>query len=394
MPGRHVTCRAPRRRSLAAWKRLLPAAALLLFLGLLGWQTVAAQNVSDEIQLRREKMELEKARFLAEQAKVNDINARVKHYRELRASIPFLSIPGTTNIIRVYINNHDLKKTARQLFDLTDGANDETFEKGYWSTVKWLNQAEEYRYGAPEYGALDAEDPDENLAIFPNIRKSGLKAVVAKLTSEDSTLARQFTTHAVRAYRRRLREEVERLVLEVGEPPDVTGPNSLSGETRFALFTKVISETRETLPPRELDETSIFINTERPDVVVNSEAVLERTPVAFSLREGVNMLAENYAGYDVDYQPGRVVFSPEGGPMAFFGGRTTSGKARTQLGLYFSFSQTLDNLFVLNQTAFAAFASDEAPPVNGGLVNGGLHFDLGYFSVTGLVGLAAFNVLD
>jgi hypothetical protein len=120
---------------------------------------------------------------------------------------------------------------------------------------------------------------------------------------------------------------------------------------------------------------------------------LEPAPPAWALRQEVTMLDPQYEGYNARYAPGNFELLPEAGPMAFFGGRDQAGNSRTQPGLYFSFSQKLWHLLVLNETAFAAFSAADAPDVNGGSLNAGVDIDIGPFGVAGMAGYAAHNAL-
>ena len=155
---------------------LLLVAGILMTPGPTSAQTPPA--TSEEIQKRREEMERKKREYFREKARAESFNKRVARYVALRDSIPFLTVPGTTNLVRVYVNRHDVKEIARDLYFLTDGATEQGFQDSYWQDFLIINQADRYADKVVEYGPLDAEAPDDNIAVFINIRKQGTEAVV------------------------------------------------------------------------------------------------------------------------------------------------------------------------------------------------------------------------
>ena len=382
-----------RRRASRVWLRRVLVIAALGAPQAVPAQTSNPAPLSDEIQLRREDMEKRKQDYLREKALVEDFNARVARYKQIREAVPLLTVPGTTNLLRMYVNRHDLRDVSRQLYFLTDGASEEGFQRDYWPTILKLNQAGEYDGGLPLYGELLPDAPDDNNAVLLNIRKVGLQAVPSELTSEDSLLAQQLTDPAVRAYKRRLRESVRVAAEEAGAPPGVTGPQSMNAAPQVALFGGLVTEVRDEFPPRRPDETSIYANAERGPVVLAAPIATEPTPPALAMRYGVNMLGPEYEGYDTTYRPGKFVLQPEAGAMAFYGGRNPAGNPTTQPGLYFAFNQRLYNFLLFNESAFAAFSADDGPAVNGGVLNAGIELSPGQFTVAGMFGLAAFNVV-
>lgn len=350
----------------------------------------------EEIQRNREEMERKKLEYREEKARVDDLNRRVDEYKRLRETIPFTNVQGTSNLIQVYVNRHDVRQIARQLYDLTTNATPEGFERNYWRTFLFLNRADKYMGGMPQYGTFDPQHPEDNVAVFPNIRKRGLEAVVAEIATADTAWAMQLTAPVVEAYKKRLQERVMKTALEVGEPPPVVGPERMSGENVVPLFAKAATEPSSTYPARRItDETRLAAvqNTERPPVNVNQPISLEPAPPAWALQHEVTMLGPDYKGYNVEYQPGNFQLLPEGGAMAFFGGRDRFGNPRTQPGLYFGFNQRLWKLLLLNQTAFAAFSAGDAPAVNGGVLNAGVDLAVGPLSLAALVGYAAYNTV-
>ncbi len=385
--------RAPHRaRAFSRAIGVAPWLALLLF----AVSSRAQQPLPDEIQRQREDMERRKIEYKEEKALVDDLNARVERYKQLRESIPFTGIPGTSNLLQVHVNRHDVREVAHELYFLTTDATPEGFEREYWRTFLVLNQADQYPGGVPQYGTFDASHPEENVAVFPNIRKRDMSAVVAELAIPDTAFAMQYTSPVVAAYERRLRERVLKESMEAGEPPLPTGPSSMPGTNASPLLTAGPKEPSDTYPPRRItDETSLAAagRVERQPVPVAREIALDPAPPAWALGQEVTMLGAGYQGYETEYQPGNFELLPEGGAMAFFGGRDSQGNAKTQPGLYFSFNQKLWHLLVLNEMAFAAFGSGDAPPVNGGSLGAGIDFESGPVGVTGLVGLTAFNTI-
>jgi hypothetical protein len=372
---------------------------LLLTMGVLLGPTLAQAQETlspEEIQKRREEIERQKRQYQREKAMAEDFNKRVARYVALRDSIPFLTVPGTTNLVRVYVNQHDVEEIARDLYFLTDGATEQGFQHDYWKPFLIINQADRYADNMIEYGPLDADAPDDNIAVFINIRKQGISAVIPTLTANDSALAKQLTDPAVRAHKRRLRELVERLALEAGPPPPTIAPAAPSGETRFAMFREKQDEPENIWPPRRItDESSMMyaFAEERSDVDITQPISLEPAPPSVMLSRGINMLGPDYQGYDTRYEPKTFQLHPEAGAMGFYGGRDPLGNPQTQPGLYFSFNQKLWNILLFNETAFAAFSSGNAPAVNGGILNVGFDYDFDYFTLAGMVGIAGYNVI-
>lgn len=370
-----------------------------LAVGLLAVASVAAQDapLSEEVQRNREEMERKRAEYHAERARVADFNARVERYKQLRDELPLTSVPGTTNLVQMLVNRHNVREVARQIYNITNDATDANFVRDYWSHFLVLNQAHKYDGGVPLYGELDPERPDENVAVFPNIRKRGLEAVVARVDSVDILFGQNLSQPAVEYYRRRLRAEVEQLVLDVGTPdPPTRGPKRLSGETRVALFRQMQKEPKDVYPPRRVtDETLLAAahRVERDPVNIHDELELDPAPPAWALRQEITALGTDYQGYNVAYEPGNFELQPEGGAMAFFGGRNPRGESATQPGVYFSFNQKIFHFLLFNQTAFAAFSASDAPSVNGGALNAGIDIDLGRLNFAGMVGVTAFNVV-
>ncbi len=368
----------------------------LLFLGVGPVLAQAPPPSPDDIQRNRDEMERKKVEYQEEKSRVEDLNARVERYKQLRDTIPFTSVPGTSNLVQVHVNRHDVRDVAKQLYFLTNDATPEGFERDYWRTFLVLNQADEYMGGMPQYGTFDPQRPEENVAIFPNVRKRGLSAVVAEIATPDTAFAFQYTAPVVAVYEKRLRERVNKESLEVGEPPPVAGPASMPGVNTIPLFAAAKTEPADKYPPRRIvDETRLAAaaRVERRAVPVALAVELEPAPPAWALRQEVTMLDPGYEGYNTQYAPGNFELLPEGGPMAFFGGRDQAGNPRTQPGLYFSFNQKLWHLLLLNETAFTAFSAGDAPAVNGGSLNAGVDVDIGPFSVAGMVGYAAYNAL-
>ncbi len=235
------------------------------------------------------------------------------------------------------------------------------------------------------------------MAVFPNIRKRGLEAVVAQIDTTDILFGAQYSQPAVEYYRRRLRAEVERLAIEVGQPdPPTRGIQQMSGEARVALFMRLQDEPKDVYPPRRITDVTLLAaanRVERDPVNLENDIVLDPAPPAWALRQEITALGTDYQGYNVTYEPGNFQLQPEGGAMAFFGGRNPRGESATQPGVYFSFNQKLFHFLLLNQTAFAAFSASDAPSVNGGSLNGGLDIDFGPLNVAGMVGITAFNVV-
>jgi len=350
----------------------------------------------DEIQRQREEMERRKIEYREEKARVEDLNARVERYKHLRESIPFTNVQGTSNLVQVHVNRHDVREVARQIYFLTTDASEDGFERDYWRAFLTLNQADKYPNGMPQYGTFDPSHPDENVAVFPNVRKRELSAVVAEIATIDTAFAMQLTTPVVAAYERRLRERVATQSLESGEPPLPAGPATMPGENTLPLLAAGAKEPKDTFPPRRVtDETSLAAagRVERQPVPVNHEIALEPAPPTWALGQEITMLGPGYSGYDAQYQPGDFELMPEAGAMAFFGGRDPLGNPRTQPGVYFAFNQKVWHLLAFSEMAFAAFEAGDAKAVNGGSLNAGIDYELGALGAAVLVGYAAFNTV-
>ena len=383
-------------------ERKLPGRALPALLCALPWLTAAVvwaqqpQPNPDEIQRQREELERRRIEYKGEKARVDDLNARVERYKKLRESIPFSNVPGSSNLLQVYVNRHDVQDVARQLYFLCTDATEEGFKRDYWRPFLVLNQGDKYPGGVPEYGPFDVQHPEENVAVFPNVRKRDLSAVVAEIATADTAVALQVTTPVVQAYERRLRERVAKQSLGAGVPPPVTGPASMPGENTLPLLAAGAKEPHDTYPPRRItDEASLAASgrVERKPVPVDREIALDPAPASWALGQEVTMLGAGYEGYNTSYEPGNFELLPEGGPVAFFGGRDPLGNPRTQPGLYFSFNQKLWHLLLLNEMAFAAFSAGDAPAVNGGSLNAGLDYEIGPVGGAALIGYAAFNTI-
>jgi hypothetical protein len=354
----------------------------------------AQAPTQEEIQKNREQMEKKKQEYYGERAKVEEFNTKVERYKQLRESIPFSAVVGTSNLVQVYISRQNTRDICQQLYGLADTGKPGGFDH-YWRTFLALNQGNKYDGGVPLYGPLDPTHPEENVAVFPNIRKHGLEAAVAVPTREDTAFAYQLTAPVVAAYERRLREGVNQKAAALAAPADPSGPATMNAEPQVELFRGQQAEPAATYPPRRItDETQLAAanRVERKPVPVDQAIALDPAPPAWALRQEVNMLGPNYQGYNVEYQPGNFELLPEGGAMAFFGGRDAQGEAATQPGVFFSFNQKIYHLLLFSETAFAAFSAADAPAVNGGNIGGGLDFDIGMFNIAGTVGISAFNV--
>lgn len=357
-------------------------------------QSRAQAPSPEEIQKNREQMEKKKQDYYGERAKVQEFNAKVERYKQLRETIPFSAVVGTSNLVQAYINRQNVRDICQQLYSLADTGKPGGFDK-YWRSFLALNQGNKYDGGVPIYGSLDPTHPEENVAVFPNIRKHELEAVVAVPAREDTALAYQLTAPVVAAYERRLREGVNQKVAALEAPADAAGPAKVDVEPKVALFRGQQTEPLTTYPPRKItDETQLAAagRIERKPVPVDLAVVLDPAPPAWALRQEVNMLGPNYQGYNVEYKPGNFELLPEGGAMAFFGGRDAQGQPATQPGVFFSFNQKVYHLLLFSESAFAAFSAADAPAVNGGNIGGGLDFDIGMFNIAGTVGVSAFNV--
>lgn len=347
---------------------------------------------SEEIQRQREEAEQRQREYLEQKGRVDRINAKVAEYKRLMETVPFELVPGTTNLVQVYVNGHDVRDVARRIYNVSDGATDAGFAGSYWPMFLALNHAKQYDGGVPLYGRLDPESPDKNIAVFQNVRKQDYSAVVAGVTSQDSALALGITQDAVLAYRKRLADEVERIAVSGGLVPEVApGPASLPAEVRYAIFGGMPSETRAQYPPRR--QAQSVAGSSKDSVLADRPAPLEPMPPAYALRQGVNMLGPQYEGYNLQYTPERLSMQPEIGPIVFLGGRDPLGNARTQPGVYFALNQRLFNFLLLNESAYVAFSAGDAPGVNGGSLSAGLDFDFGIVNIAGMVGLMGMRVV-
>ena len=348
---------------------------------------------SEEIQRQREETERRQREYLAEKSRVDRINAKVAEYKRLMETIPFELVPGTTNLVQVYVNGHDVRDVARRIYNVSDGATDAGFASQYWPMFLALNHAKQYDGGLPLYGRLDPESPDKNLAVFQNVRKQEYSAVVAEVTSQDSALALGITQEAVLAYRKRLVDDVQKMAARGGVVNEIQpGPPSLPAEANFALFAGMPSEPQAQYPPRRLPPSTLGYSS-KDSVLADRPAPLDPMPEAWVLRQGVNMLGPQYEGYNLDYTPERLSMQPEVGPIAFMGGRDAEGNPCTQPGLFFALNQRLFNFLLLNESAYVAFSAGGAPGVSGGSLSAGLDFDLRYVNIAGMVGLTGMRVV-
>lgn len=379
-----------RRRHSFAW--ILVACGLAL--GLTPLSGSRAQNPSsEEIQRQREQSEQRRREYLEQKARVDRINAKVAEYKRLMEEVPFELFPGTTNLVQVYVNGHDVRDVARRIYNISDGATDSGFSNSYWPMFLALNHGKQYDGGVPLYGRLDPESPDKNIAVFPNVRKQEFSAVVATITSQDSALALGVTQEAVFAYRQRLIDDVERITAKGGAIQDVApGPARLPAEVHYELFAGLPTETREQYPPRrEVQSSTVYMS--KDSVLAGRPAPLEPMPPAWALRQGINMLGPQYEGYNLKYTPEHLAMQPEVGPLVFLGGRDPLGNPRTQPGVYFGLNQRLFGFLLTSQSAFVVFRAGDAPGVNGGNLNVGLDVDFGIINLAGMVGLTAIRVV-
>jgi hypothetical protein len=379
-----------------------PRRSTILFLGLLAIgatrvERAAAESpptpppTSEDIQRKREEEERERLKYEAEKARVDRINERVRQYKELMARIPFEPVPNTSNMVQVFMNGQDIHDIANKIYSVSDDASDAGFRSSYWPMVLFLNRAKDYDTGLPQYGRLDPQTPENNVALFPNVRKVGFKAVVAQIENADSSMALQMTAPVVLAYRKRLTEQVANLTSRAGDVPEATGPASMPGDLTVALFQGMQAEPKDTYPPRRLQQPAALTSTD--PVSVDRPAPLEPMPPAWSLRQGVNMLGPTYEGYNLQYKPDHFDMAPEFAPMAFMGGRDPQGNPRTQPGMHFGLNQRFFKFLLVNESAFVAFSAGDAPGVNGISANAGLDFNLSMFNLAGLVGVTGLNVI-
>jgi hypothetical protein len=294
-------------------------------------------------------------------------------------------------MVQVYMNGHDLRNVARQIYDVSDGATDAGFQSSYWPMVLWLNGARAYHTGLPQYGKLEPQAAETNVALFPNVRKQGYKAVVAPILNADSALAQQMVMPVVEAYKKRLDEDVLRLAQRSGDVFVPAPPPSLPGENHVALFQGLQTEPLEQYPPRRLTTPSQFVSTD--PVAVDRPVPLDPAPPAWALRQGVNMLGPNYEGYNMQYQPNKFDLAPEFAPIAMMGGRDALGNARVQPGFHFGLNQRFFKYLRVNEAAFVAFEAGDAPPMNGGSLNAGLGATFGPVDLSGMAGVMGVNVV-
>ena len=348
---------------------------------------------SEEIQRQREQAEQQRREYLEQKARVDRINARVAEYKRLMETVPFELVPGSTNLVQVYVNGHDVRDVARRIYEVADGASDAGFANSYWPMFLALNHAKQYDGGVPLYGRLDPESPDKNIAVFPNVRKQEFSAVVATITSQDSAMALGVTQEAVFAYRKRLADDVQRIFTLGGPVREVEpGPARLPAEVRYAIFEGLPNQTRSLYPPRRRAQTAT-VTMSTDSVLADRPAPLEPMPPAWVLRQGINMLGPQYEGYNLHYTPEHLAMQPEVGPLVFLGGRDPLGNARTQPGVYFGLNQRLFGFLLISQSAFVVFRAGDAPGVNGGNLNAGLDIDFGIVNLAGMVGLTGLRVV-
>lgn len=362
-----------------------------LLLALLAAGAAWAQT-PEQIQRRREEAERKQLDYLAQKDRVEAINARVREYKRLMASTPFELAPGTVNMVQVYVNGHNIREIAHALYFVANEATEEGFASSYWPMVLYLNRAADYDGGIPKYGPLDPHAPENNIAVFPNIRKQEYVAVVATVSSADSALAQQLATGPLVSYRKRLEDEVARLYALGGEVQLPRGPERFSGEPRLTLFRPLPTEPLAEFPPRRSSSTGDIVLASTDPVPVDRVVPLDPTPPAWLLRQGVNMLGSSYEGYNVKYTPERLDLQPEAGPIVFLGGRDHRGNPRTQPGAYFALNQRVFGFLLLNQSAFVVWSAADAPSVNGGSVSAGLDFDVGALNFAGMAGLTGLRV--
>jgi hypothetical protein len=351
----------------------------------------AQEPASEAIQRQRDEAERQKAEYLEEKARVDHINARVQEYKDAMARIPFEPVPNTSNLIQVFMNGHDLQQVARQIYALADDGSESGFSGSYWPIVVYLNRAKDYHTGMPSYGKLDPQSPENNVALFPNIRKQGYKAVVAQVAAEDSVLSQQLTAPVVLAYQKRLAEEVTQLASRGGEVRLPAAPASMPGVNNQPLFKGLPTEPRSEYPARRVTTASALVSTD--PVPVDRSVPLDPAPPAWSLRQGVNMLGPDYQGYNLGPSSNKFELAPEFAPIAFLGGRDPLGNPHTQPGMHFGLNQRFFGFLLTNESAFVAFAAGDAPSMNGGSLNIGLDIDLGVFNLAALAGMAGLNVI-
>lgn len=384
-----------RRRGPVSTRSAAVFVSALLGIVVCGSAALRAQIQSpEEIQRQREEAERRRIEYLDQKRKVDHINARVRQYKKLMDSVPFTLVPGTSNMVQVYVNGHDIHDVAQRLYFVSDGATESGFSSFYWPLVLFLNQASTYDGGMPRYGKLDPQRSENNVAVFPNVRKQGDVAVVAQITGADSALALQLTSPVVAAYRQRLQEEVERLAALGGDVELLPGPSRMPDEAQRDPYRPVQTEPKPEYPPRRIVTAGSSTQLASTDPVpVDRSAPLEPAPPAWSLRQGVNMLGPSYEGYNMQYAPDHLDLSPEVGPVAFLGGRDSFGMPHTQPGMLFGLSQRAFKFLLLNESALVVFSTAGAPAVNGVNLSTGLDFDVLGINLSGMVGLTSLRVV-
>jgi hypothetical protein len=374
-------------------------ALLAVLLGFAALQPLAARAQApatpEEIQRQREASERRKLDYLDQKRKVDHINKRVREYKQLMGAVPFEPLPNTTNLVEVYVNGHDIHDVAHKLYFLSDGSDEVGFARYFWPKVLELNRAGEYDDGLPLYGRLDPQAPENNVALFPNVRRQEFIAVVSQVSSEDSALAMALTAPVVQAYHKRRQEELDRLAASAGEVTQGETPVTLSTEPIVALFRGEPTEPKETYPRRRTAAPTpgSIAPAEVTMVTVDQEVPLEPAPPAWSLRQGINMLGPKYEGYNMKYVPDRFDVMPEVAPIALLGGRDPEGLPHTQLGLTFGLNERFFSFLLTNESAFVAWSRGGAPSVTGGSLSAGLDLQVGPFNLAGMAGLTAIQVV-
>ena len=157
------------RHSTSGWVRraVLAAAALALPAAL-----AAQAPSSEEIQRQREESERQRREYLDEKARVDAINERVRQYKELMRTIPFEPVPGTSNLVQVYMNGHDLRDVATRIYNVSDDASPAGFNSAYWPEVLFLNRAKDYDTGVKKGRALIEQYQDRYPRAMECLAKS------------------------------------------------------------------------------------------------------------------------------------------------------------------------------------------------------------------------------
>jgi hypothetical protein len=157
------------------------------------------------------------------------------------------------------------------------------------------------------------------------------------------------------------------------------------------MFPGTPTEPQSEYPSRKSSNPRLY--TTEGNVPVELAVVLDPAPPASALRHGINMLGPEYQGYDLEYQPGKVLLQPEVGAIAFLGGRNAAGEAVTQPGTYLAFNQRLFGFLLTNESAFVAFSASQAPVVNGGSLSAGLDIDFKFINLAGMLGITGLRVV-